>query len=265
MSGAQMLNLWLVLFVASGLGVGIVSGFFKARRIQPKGFKWKILRHEVLFAAITLGISGAVMGYINHQLTGRGIIRFRHETAPVWMIGLEYAGYFLLFDTYFYWLHRGMHKEPFYKWIHKIHHKSTSPNLLTTVSVSPLESLINGGFLPIFLSIFTIHSATMVLLVPTNIAMGLYVHCGHEFLPRWWNKSWATKWFISATFHDQHHRYFTGNFGGYTTIWDRLCGTMRPKFEADFDRVKARRDAPVAPVKAALGKIDLDLAKVPVA
>jgi lathosterol oxidase len=70
-------------------------------------------------------------------------------------------------------------------------------------------------------------------------------------LPRWWNRSWATKWFISATFHDQHHRYFTGNFGGYTTIWDRLCGTMRPKFEADFDKIKQRRKTDDTPVTTA--------------
>ena len=35
-------------------------------------------------------------------------------------------------------------------------------------------------------------------------------------------------------------RNFTCNFGGYTTIWDRICGTMRPKFEADFENPKAR-------------------------
>jgi sterol desaturase/sphingolipid hydroxylase (fatty acid hydroxylase superfamily) len=247
MNGTHMLNVWLILFVVAGLASGIASGFFKARRIQPNGFKWKIFRHEILFATITISISGVMLGYLNKQLVAHGIIHFRHGPAPLWMIGLEYAGYFLLFDTYFYWLHRWMHVEPVYTWIHKLHHKSTSPNLLTTLSVNPLESVINGGFLPLFLSIFTIHDASMALMVPTNIILGLYVHSGHEFLPRWWNKSWATKWFISATFHDQHHRYFTGNFGGYTTIWDRLCGTMRPKFEADFDRLKARLSETAAP------------------
>jgi sterol desaturase/sphingolipid hydroxylase (fatty acid hydroxylase superfamily) len=133
-----------------------------------------------------------------------------------------------------------MHKEPVYSWVHKLHHKSTSPNLLTTLSVNPLESIINGGFVPLFLTLCTVHSTTIALITPTNIFMGLYVHSGYEFMPRWWNKSWATKWFITATFHDQHHRFFTGNFGGYTTIWDRICGTMRPKFESDFDKVKAR-------------------------
>jgi sterol desaturase/sphingolipid hydroxylase (fatty acid hydroxylase superfamily) len=45
--------------------------------------------------------------------------------------------------------------------------------------------------------------------------------------------------FITATFHDQHHKYFKWNFGGYTAIWDFLCGTVRPKYPADFDQIKA--------------------------
>ena len=112
---------------------------------------------------------------------------------------------------------------------------------MTTLSVNPLESIINGGFVPLFLTVFVVHPESMALILPTNIIMGLYVHSGYEFFPRWWNKSWTTKWFITATFHDQHHHYFVHNFGGYTTIWDRLCGTMRPKFEADYANPKAKR------------------------
>src|SRR3546814_8982083 len=87
-----------------------------------------------------------------------------------------------------------MHQPLVYRWIHKLHHRSVSPNLLTTLSVSPLESIINGGFVPMFLAVFTVHDATMALILPTNIVMGLYVHSGYEFMPRWWNRSWATKW-----------------------------------------------------------------------
>jgi Delta7-sterol 5-desaturase len=236
--------LWLALFVASGIGAGVWTGFFKARKIQPRGFKWAIFRNEMLYAVITLAVSGTVLGAINGFLADAGVIAIRHEPAGWWVIALEYAAYFFLFDTWFYWLHRWMHREPVYSWVHKLHHKSTSPNLLTTLSVNPIESLINGGFVPLFLAVFTVHDATMALIVPTNIVMGLYVHSGYEFFPRWWNRSWATKWFITTTFHDQHHRYFTCNFGGYTTIWDRICGTMRPKLQADFDKLKARLDQP---------------------
>lgn len=242
-TGENMLTAWLVLFLASGLVAGIVSGFFKARKIQPKGFKWKILRQEALVAAVTLTVSGTVLGFGQTWLRDNGYITFQQGPAEWWVIALEYAAYWIGFDTWFYWLHRWMHKEPVYTWVHKLHHHSTSPNLLTTLSVNPLESLINGGFVPLFLAAYAVHPETLALIAPTNIIMGFYVHSGYEFFPRWWNKSWATKWFITATFHDQHHKYFNFNFGGYTTIWDRICGTMRPKFEADFENPKGRKAA----------------------
>lgn len=239
-SGERLLDLWLFAFAAVGIGAGVVTGSFKARKIQPRGFKWKVFRNEIGFSAFNLTVTAFLLGPMNAYLKAHGYIKFHENSTYWWMIALEYVLYFLLFDTYFYWLHRWMHKEPFYTWVHKIHHRSTAPNMLTTLSVSPLESLINGGFVPLFLTVFTVHSTTMWLLAPTNIIMGLYVHSGYEFMPRWWNRSWGTKWFITATFHDQHHRYFTGNFGGYTTIWDRLCGTIRKKYEADFESIKDR-------------------------
>jgi sterol desaturase/sphingolipid hydroxylase (fatty acid hydroxylase superfamily) len=247
MGGEETLRLWFVLFLASGLVAGIVSGFFRARKIQPKGFKWKTFRNEGFFAAINLVASGFLIGAPMAWLSSNGYIAVDKGPVDWWRIAIEYALYFFLFDTWFYWLHRWMHNEPFYTYIHKLHHFSTSPNLLTTLSVNPVESLINGGFVPLFLVamsfIHPVHESAMGLITPTNIVMGLYVHSGYELFPRWWNKSWASKWFITATFHDQHHKYFTANFGGYTTIWDRLCGTMRPKFEADFDKLKSRGDS----------------------
>src|ERR1700740_1001386 len=146
MSGEHMLTLWLWLFIAVGIGAGVVSGFFKARKIQPKGFKWKIFRNEALIAIVTLTISGTIIGKTTGWLKAHHWIVFNSAPAAWWQIGLEYALYFFLFDTYFYWLHRWMHKEPVYSWVHKLHHKSTSPNMLTTLSVNPLESLIHGGF-----------------------------------------------------------------------------------------------------------------------
>lgn len=245
------LNLWIYAFVAIGIVTGIVTGFFKARRIQPGRFKWTTFRNEAIFAAINMAVSGFTLGPINTFLRARGLILVNTGPAAWWVIALEYAAYFFLFDTWFYWLHRTMHKEPIYTLVHKLHHKSTAPNLLTTFSVNPLESLINGGFVPLFLTGTTlllggVHQGALALILPTNIFMGLYVHAGHEFLPRWWNKTWATKWFITTTFHDQHHKYFNYNFGGYTQIWDYMLGTVRKKYEADFQNPKALKPAKVA-------------------
>ncbi len=245
-AGIDPINLWLGLFVASGVLAGILTGYFKARKIQQNGFRWKIFRNEILFAALNMAVSAFLLGGLTKYLQHSGIIKFNSGHASPLVIAGEYVLYWIGFDTYFYWLHRLMHVEPIYTWVHKIHHKSISPNPLTTLSVSPLESFINGGFVPLFTSLLFVHSATMALIGPTNIIMGFYVHSGFEFFPRWWNKSWLTKWFITATFHDQHHRYFKGNYGGYTTVWDRICGTVRPTFEADFEKVTTRPIRPAA-------------------
>lgn len=244
LTGESILKLWVIGFVVAGIAAGVWTGYLKARKIQPRGFKWKQFRFEAMIAVISLVFSGVVLGYGQTWLRKHGWIAFNHEPAAWWVVALEFAAYFFTFDTWFYWLHRWMHNEPFYGWIHKLHHRSTSPNLLTTLSVHPFESFINGGWMVIFITLYTVaggvHDATMALIAPTNIIMGLYVHSGYELFPRWWNKSWATKWFITATFHDHHHKYFTANFGGYTTIWDRLCGTVHKRFESDFVKVKER-------------------------
>jgi lathosterol oxidase len=245
-NGQTLLGLWPYALAIGAIALGIATGFFRARRIQPGRFKWITFRNEAIFAAINLSVTAFTLGPLNSFLRARGFIVVNHGSAAWWVITLELAAYFFLFDTWFYWLHRGMHKEPFYKWIHKIHHKSTSPNLLTTFSESPLESIVNGGFLPVFLTVAAmtvggLHQVSVALVVPFNIFMGLYVHSGHEFLPRWWNKTWATKWFITTTFHDQHHKFFNYNFGGYSPLWDYLCGTVRKKYEVDFENPKARQ------------------------
>ena len=244
MSGETILRVALIaMFVIAGV-LGITTGYFKARKCQPKGFKWRRFGGEAIMGVVTLVFGYLVLGKGMQWLTAHQWIVFRNEPAAWWVLLLEYAAYFLTFDTWFYWLHRWMHNEPYYKWIHKLHHWSTSPNLLTTISVHPLESLINGGWMIIFVTLYSfvggVHVGAMAFIAATNQVMGLYVHSGYEFFPKWWNKTWATKWFITATFHDHHHRYFTANFGGYTTIWDRLCGTVHKNFERDFVRIKER-------------------------
>ena len=239
-SGDTILTIYIAGAIAVAVGLGIWRGFFQARKIQPGGFRLRTFRNEIFFAVITLTVSATLLVWTRQYFDAQGWITFRSGTAPWYVIGLEYALYFFLFDTWFYWGHRLMHVEPIYKWVHRVHHWSTSPNPLTTFSETPMEAIINGIFVTLFVAVFPVHDATMALIAPTAPLMGLYVHSGFEFLPRWWNRSWLSKWFITATFHDQHHKYFRYNFGGYTPIWDYLCGTNRNKYEADFDKLKDR-------------------------
>jgi lathosterol oxidase len=222
-----------------------------ARKIQPGTFRWPYVKTELRHGLINLTIVTAMVTGLMAWWKQIGWIKFIEGPAPWTTIAWEYTLSFFLFDAYFYWVHRAMHKEPYYSWIHKLHHRSTAPVAITSWSMNPIEGMIEAMFTPLFMVVFTIHEATVPFIVPTSILMGLYVHSGFELLPSWWNKTWLTKWFIPASFHDEHHHYFTGNFGGYTTIWDRLCGTMRPKYEANFDRTKARAITSVTKVETA--------------
>ena len=229
--------------VVAGLAFFLFRDAIMARKIQPGTFRWAKVRTELRHGLINISIVTLTTMGLMAWWKDIGWITF--DTGPVsWTTILwQYALSFFLFDAYFYWVHRLMHREPFYGWIHKLHHRSTAPVPITSWSMSPVEGIIEGIFTPVFLVVFTVHEATVAFIVPTAMLMGLYVHCGFELLPSWWNRSWLTKWFIPASFHDEHHHYFTGNFGGYTTIWDRLCGTMRPKYEANFDRIFDRGKA----------------------
>lgn len=110
-------------FVVVGIVSGIISGFFRARKIQPRGFKWKTFRIEAIVAVVTLAIFGKIIGTASAWLWAHGWIAMNGGGAVWWVIALEFGAYFFLFDTYFYWLHRWMHKEPFYSCVHKLHHK----------------------------------------------------------------------------------------------------------------------------------------------
>ncbi|MET0363082.1 MAG: fatty acid hydroxylase, partial [Sphingobium sp.] len=81
MSGDDMLSLWIVLFVVTGILSGIVTGYFRTRKIQPKGFKWKIFRNEIFFATITMTIVGTAMGRLSAWLNAHGWITFNHAPA----------------------------------------------------------------------------------------------------------------------------------------------------------------------------------------
>ena len=65
LTGEQAMRLWYAAIIgaaALALVLGIATGFFKTRKIQPKGFKWKTFRNEGFFAAINLIASGFLIG-----------------------------------------------------------------------------------------------------------------------------------------------------------------------------------------------------------
>ena len=74
----------------------------------------------------------------------------------------------------------------------------------------------------------------IVIYLTFNLAFGMVGHLGVEPFP----KSWARNRFLglvgTSTFHAEHHQDFGANFGFYTLIWDRLFGTLHPRYAETF-------------------------------
>ena len=229
---------WLVASIGFVLIYVVFRRYFSSRKIQhTKKWNWRQFGYEVLFSFLMLGVANFI-GVAVRFLVNHGYARILHDPlslATVGTIAWQFAVYFVLFDIYFYFLHRLLHTKALF-WIHRVHHQSRVPNPLSAFSFHPIEGLLTGGFVPIMVFFFDLHVYSIIIVNLYGVINSVLVHSGHEFFPRWWYKRRTTGWYLSPMFHDRHHTRWNYNFGGFTTIWDRLLGTVYPAFFSDYDR-----------------------------
>lgn len=233
-------------WAAAGVGFGLIlvlRPLLKRRKIQPKPFDWKQFWYEVRWSAFTLTFT-SVFGFIIQWGVKNGHTRLEEPASPG-VVLLEFALYFVTFDAYFYFLHRAIHTRPLY-WIHRIHHRSMSPEPLTAFSFHPLEGLLTGGFMLVAIFVFRVHGPSLIAIASFGVVSSVLVHSGYEPFPRWWYRSKLTGWFLTPMFHDRHHTKFVFNFGAFTTIWDRLFGTVAPGYAEEFERLGSEQTEPAA-------------------
>jgi sterol desaturase/sphingolipid hydroxylase (fatty acid hydroxylase superfamily) len=215
--------------------------FFAKRKIQHKPFNWKAFRHDALFAALNLS-TNMLIGMGTAYLLKTGVIHVEKGSVSGWTIAWQFGLYFVLFDLYFYSMHRLLHTKWLHRKIHRFHHRSTSPTPLTAFAFHPVEGMLFNLFVPIMMLFLDLHIASIATMYGFGIINSLVIHSGHEMFPRNWYKHPLTSWFITPTHHDVHHATFKSNFGGFTTIWDRVFKTEHEDFEAIFDEVKSQLD-----------------------
>jgi methylsterol monooxygenase len=128
---------------------------------------------------------------------------------------------FLLADANFYWSHRLLHHHWFYSWCHKHHHSCKHPTPWTSLYVAWGEfviAILSSFLLPPWLVRlclgWEIHYFTYSIYLVVLTFSLVMSHDGLE-LP-----------FLSATHHDNHHLFFTGNYGTKFGLWDWIMGTI---------------------------------------
>jgi methylsterol monooxygenase len=166
----------------------------------------------------------------------------------VYKMALQIAVFFVLEDTWHYWVHRAMHCGFLYKNVHKIHHQYSAPFGLAAEYASPIEVMILGlGTVssPILWCAITgdLHILTMYLWIVLRLFQAIDAHSGYEFP---WSLHHVLPFWAGAEHHDVHHERFIGNYSSSFRWWDYVLDT-----EAGPEASKRRREKKLAASKKA--------------
>ncbi len=163
-------------------------------------------------------------------------------------MALQIAVFFVMEDTWHYWMHRCIHWGPLYRNIHKIHHQYSAPFGLAAEYASPIEVMLLGlGTVgsPILWSALTgdLHILTMYVWITLRLFQAIDAHSGYEF--PWSLHHWLPFW-AGADHHDVHHEKFVGNYASSFRWWDFLLDT-----DTSPEARKRRRDQKIVGAKKA--------------
>ncbi|KJY00865.1 unnamed protein product [Zymoseptoria tritici ST99CH_1A5] len=167
---------------------------------------------------------------------------------PWWKMAYQIAIFFVMEDTWHYWMHRAMHWGPLYKNIHKIHHQYSAPFGLAAEYASPIEVMVLGlGTVgsPILWCAVTkdLHILTMYIWIVCRVFQAIDAHSGYEFP---WSLHHILPFWAGAEHHDTHHEKFIGNYSSSFRWWDYVLDT-----ESGPEASKRRREAKLAKLRAA--------------
>lgn len=204
------------------------------RRLHQQ-IKLKQVRTEIWYSflgAIIFAISGTLM-IIFWQ---RGWAKLYTELTIVDFFWVPLSFFIAMFvhETYYYWLHRWMHKPKVLRHFHHIHHNSLYTSSFTSFSFHPIEAFLQAIFLPMLVLVMPMHIFVLLALLVTMSITAVINHAGVEVYPASaFNSSWA-RWMVGATHHDMHHLKYRCNYGLYFTFWDVWMNTEDKGFEQRF-------------------------------
>jgi sterol desaturase/sphingolipid hydroxylase (fatty acid hydroxylase superfamily) len=222
-AGAALFFLALNVALFAGsllLGHLIIARFGFRRVTDPPS---PLERQEVVLAALCVVLNAGVT-LAGWFLWRDGVITARRGVG--WRIGLDALVLFILMDAAMYLLHRLAHLRWVYPWLHRAHHRYDRPRPLNLFVLSPLEVLAFGALWLVVLRVYPASFVGIGLYLALNLLFGTLGHVGVEPFPNSWLDGAAGRHLGSSTFHAGHHQHEHVNFGFYTTLWDRLFGTL---------------------------------------
>jgi sterol desaturase/sphingolipid hydroxylase (fatty acid hydroxylase superfamily) len=213
-----------------------------AKKIQSAVPKNKDYLREIAYSISTILIFGLIILNIIGNPTVKPYTKIYDDISEYgWLYYFSvFPVMLIIHDTYFYWTHRIMHHKSIFKFFHLVHHQSTNPSPWAAYAFHPLEAIVENGIFIVFAFSFPLHKTNIPIFFLFSILYNVYGHLGWELYPKGFSKSIVGKWINTSVCHNQHHKYFKGNYGLYLLFWDRLMGTLRNDYDVVFEEVKSR-------------------------
>jgi sterol desaturase/sphingolipid hydroxylase (fatty acid hydroxylase superfamily) len=239
--------IWLFVYVQAAF---IAVDLYEHWRLARKSGKQGVIRSN---AAVILAVGAACVGYSAIQLALASAlpnigkltefaIRVTSSAAVApsapWMVPV-FAAAFCIGTLFDYLVHRFLLHGPFWR-LHENHHlPSVVSNVMPGIAARPFvivpNFLINAGSCTaIFLVVRLVGRpqliATFIYLVPALLLTFTFVACASHsmFLRRfdWVETAFRCLLLVGPREHVLHHAAtIKGNYGNFTTVWDRAFGT----------------------------------------
>ncbi|MDZ4840690.1 MAG: sterol desaturase family protein [Hyphomicrobium aestuarii] len=251
----DLLILWAITYVvlmAIYFGLGLVfDGLNRQhpeRRIQSRPQKNQIAMEMRTSVIALVSISFYVSFGLFAQAKG-------WTMAPLelswWSGPLMLAISLMLYDTWFYWGHRLMHTKMFYRW-HSHHHRSIVPSPWANNSDTQVGAFVEQFYWVVLPFILPIPPEIIIAHKIFDQVTGIAGHAGHEYFAAPSNRSPFP--LLCTTFHDQHHGHFNYNYANTFSWWDRVMGTIHPKYDEVVERFEQMPPPTVPPRRSADGQ-----------
>jgi len=213
------------------------------KKIQRRDAKTTDFLREIIYSTTTILIFSIFIYILLRPSVAPYTTRYLKISDHGWLYYFAvYPLLFIIHDTYFYWFHRLMHHPRLFKYVHLVHHQSTNPSPWAAYAFHPIEAVIEQGIIFVFYFAFPIHITHLVFFFLFSIIYNIYGHLGYELYSSKFSKSKIGRWINTSVNHNQHHQYFKGNYGLYLLFWDRIMGTIREDYDAQFEEVTNRKN-----------------------
>ncbi len=211
------------------------------KKIQLNWPSNKDYYREFGYSALTLVVFAFVgMTIIESPISKYTQLYWDFGEQPLWYYAFTFPIMLVMHDTYFYWMHRGLHHPKIFKYAHLTHHKSTNPSPWAAYAFHPIEAIFEAMIFPIIVFVMPVHISAVAWFFLFQIFYNVYGHLGFEIYPKGFNRHWFGRWINTSTHHNLHHHHFDNSYGLYFTFWDRVMGTMAPQYDETFEDVATR-------------------------